>query len=80
MAYLIGQHMWLMNITHCGQCVYTRIVCCNNNDLIVYTLYSPNLLWEYHKIMLCMWLTINLLVGVTSTNCSLGGIVHHLDG
>ena len=39
--------------------------------LIVYTLYNPNLLWEHHKIMLCMWLTINLLVGVTSTSCSL---------
>ena len=42
--------------------------------LIVYTLYSPNLLWEHNKIILCMWLTINLLVGVTSTR---RGIVHY---
>ena len=63
---LLGS-MWLMNITCCGQCVYTCAVYCNNNDC-----FYDCLLWRCHKIML--WLTINLLVGVTRTSCSLGGL------
>ena len=63
---LLGS-MWLMNITCCGQCVYTCAVYCNNNDR-----FYDCLLWRCHMIML--WLTINLLVGVTRTNCSLGGL------
>ena len=31
---LIGQHV-LMNITRCGQCVYTHVVYCNNNDYLL---------------------------------------------
>ena len=38
--------------------------------VIIMTIYYDSLLWKCHKIML--WLTINLLVGVTSTSCSLG--------
>ena len=32
--------MWLINITGCGQCVYTRSVYCNNNDCLFDCLYT----------------------------------------